>query len=83
MVLNEPQRDYFAAEIMRLASATRQKLDVSKSDVRSAVAAADDWLEANFPSFVATLPASVQTTLTDKQKMRLLVALANFRHEVS
>lgn len=40
----------------------------SKSDLRAAVDATDQWIEDNTPSFVAALPAGFRTNSTVAQK---------------
>jgi hypothetical protein len=44
----------------------------SKVQLRNALDAADDWLDANIPAYVAALPAGFRTGSTAEQKAMLL-----------
>lgn len=56
---------------------------LSKVQLRNAINAADDWLEANFAAYNASLTAAARTGLTGKQKARLLTLVINRRLELS
>ena len=67
-----PNKDRFTiwAELMRLDEIFGT---VSKTDLRAAVNATDDWVKANQASFNAALPAIIRTELTARQKSLLLM----------
>lgn len=52
-----------------------------KADVLAAIEAADDWVEANAASFNAALPIAARTTLSARQKARILMHVIVKRYE--
>lgn len=56
---------------------------ITKSDLRAAVDAIDDWIEANSASFNSAIPQPARGQLTTKQKARLLVFIASRRYLVT
>lgn len=54
-----------------------------KPDLRAAVNAIDDWIDANVASFNSALPLPARTTLLARQKARLLMMVILRRFEVS
>jgi len=54
-----------------------------KLDLRAAVYAIDDWIEANQASFNSSLPQPARSALTAKQKVELFMAVAKRRFEVT
>lgn len=81
-ILDESARSNLWAEVMRRLSAERQAVAISKTDLRAAIDAVDDWVEANAASFNSALPAAARTGLTAKQKAMLLVWVVMKRFEV-
>ncbi len=76
------QRQGIWAEFMRQVSSDRQDLGLSKSDLRAAVDAADQWVEDNAGAYNSALPVAARTALTAAQKTRLLFFVASKRYEV-
>lgn len=70
--LSDAHRIELWAEFMRDISREREQITVSKADLRAAVDATDDWVEANKVSFNNALPAAAKANLTAAQKARLL-----------
>ncbi len=72
-VLIEFDRFTVWADLMRLDESYS---GMSKVDLRAAVNAVDDWIEANQASFNAALPLPARTALTARQKTLLFMAVA-------
>ena len=53
---------------------------VTKSDLQSAVNAADDWADANAASYNTALPAAFRTNATASQKALLLAIVVLARY---
>ena len=70
--LSTQDRIDLCADMMRVLSAIWELCAINKIDLRAAVNAADDWVEANKASFNNALPAAAKTNLTASQKARLL-----------
>jgi len=51
----------------------------TKVELRAAVDATDDWIEANQASFVTALPASFRTQSTTAQKVQLFTYVTGKR----
>ncbi len=81
-VLTEGDRRAIWARFMRDASSRRDTIALLKPDLRAAVNAADDWVDANAASFNAALPEPAKTSLTAKQKSELLVFIVRRRWEL-
>ena len=56
---------------------------ITKIDLRAAIDAADDWIDANAVAYNSALPVPARTTLTAKQKARLLVYVISRRYKVT
>lgn len=54
---------------------------VAKADVQAAIAAADDWVEANKVSYNAALPLPARTQLSTAQKAQVLLYVVRRRFE--
>lgn len=80
MSLTAPQRTGLRSEIGRLLSEQREPFPLTKPQLDAAIAAIDDWIEANAVSFNQSLPVAARNNLTARQKAQLLsrVALARF-----
>lgn len=63
--------------LMRWWSNLREALEsLSKADLRAAVDAADDWIDANQAAYNAALPEAARSALTSEQKTLLFCAVA-------
>lgn len=71
-VLTAAERQAPWAELMRDLSGRGEAVAVTKSDLRAALDAADDWAEANAASFNAAIPQPARAQLTARQKAMLL-----------
>ncbi len=78
-VLADGERFGTWAELMRREEAYGTLL---KPDLRAAVDAADDWVEANSASFNTAIPLPARSELTARQKALLLMAVVNRRFGV-
>ncbi len=67
------------AELMRLKESYA---GMSKADLRAAVNATDDWIDANQGSFNSALPLPARTSLTARQKTLVFMAVAARKFEV-
>lgn len=56
---------------------------ITKTDLRAAVNAADDWAELNASSYNLALPLAARNNLTAKQKARILAYVITRRFELS
>lgn len=81
--LNEKDRKSLWSAFMSDASRERSMISLSKSELRSGVNAIDDWIDDNIAAFNAAMPQAIRDNLSAKQKLRLFVAVAERRWEVS
>jgi hypothetical protein len=51
---------------------------LTTADLRAAVDATDDWIEANKASYNAALPEPARSTLTARQKAYLFLVVAQY-----
>lgn len=56
---------------------------ITKTDLRAAINAIDDWVDANAVSFNTSIPQPAREQLTAKQKARLLMWVIKRRFEVA
>lgn len=63
-------------------SIEQRKIVPGKQEVRAAIDAVDDWLEANRASFNSAIPVPAKAGLTSRQKTKLLMLVINKRWEV-
>jgi hypothetical protein len=82
-VLSNPDRFAIWANYMSDASAQQTALALIKPDLRAAVNAIDDWVDANAASFNTAIPLPARTVLTAKQKAQLLTYVVRRRFEVT
>lgn len=61
----------------------RESIATLKADLRAAINAADQWIDDNAASYNSALPAAARTTLTAKQKARILVHVIRKRYEAT
>jgi len=83
MALNDTIRKELWANFMSEASARREEITATKQDLRDAVDAVDDWVEANIALFNLAIPQPTRTALTVRQKVELLLYVIKKRWEVS
>ena len=81
--LTDPQRRSIWAEFMRRTSQDRQDLGLTKTQLRAAVDATDQWISDNAGSFNTALPAAARTALSAQQKALMFFAVASKRFEVN
>lgn len=79
-VLPDPDRLSLWGQWMR---ENNEGISITKTALRAAVNAADDWAEANAAEYNAALPLPARTSLTAKQKARLLMFVIRRRFEIS
>jgi hypothetical protein len=68
------------AELMRNLSDDREPVSVTKTVLRQAVDAADQWVSDNALSYNQALPAAFRSTATPEQKARLLMLVLKIRY---
>lgn len=64
-------------------SASRTAFNLSRADLRAAINAIDDWVDANAAAFNTAIPQPARGTLTAKQKAQLLFFVVNRRFDVA
>ena len=68
------------AQFMHDTSVIQQPVSgVLKADILAAVQAVDSWIDANAASFNSALPTAARNGLTQAQKLRLFVYVAQQR----
>ena len=70
-VLSNADRATVHAEFQRQRE-NIQGLPITKAELRAAVDAVDDWVEANTAAFNAAIPVPARTAMSLKQKTLLL-----------
>lgn len=60
-------------------SSVREPIAVTKTDLRAAFNAVDDWVDANAASLNAAIPQPARAALTRQQKARLLMLVIRQR----
>jgi len=81
-VLTEADRARIWRGFMRHESGRGSALGLTKPDLRAAVDATDDWIEANAASYNAALPQPARGALTQEQKALLFMAVTLTRYNV-
>ena len=82
-VLTDSDRYRIWAEFMRAFSNRREAVNINKPQLRAAVDAIDNWIDANQASFNNALPEPAKSALSAKHKAELLTAVIKRRWEVS
>lgn len=77
--LNSGKRRAIWQKLMKEASADHEVMAFSKSAFLAAVNAVDAFLENSAPALNAAIPPVARAALTDRQKARLLFAVAEAR----
>jgi hypothetical protein len=80
-VLTTQQRADLSADIQRILSAKREVIPSVKAALDAAIAAADDWAEANTGSFNGALPQPYRGAASTEQKLFLLESVLRKRRE--
>ena len=79
-VLPDADRFEIWAQFMRDLSAAGSVLSgITKTDLRAAVNAADDWVSTNAAAYNAALPAAFRTNASAAQKAQLLMFVISRR----
>jgi hypothetical protein len=81
-VLTNEDRQELWAEFMRFSSNIREEIGLTKTELRAAADATDNWIDSNQASFNNALPAAAKSNLTQKQKVRMFLAVAQKRFDV-
>lgn len=80
--LTEQDRQGLWRDFQAEASSIWENLDLTKAELKAAVDATDDWIETNQASFNSALPQPARSNLTQKQKVRLFMLVAQKRFNV-
>jgi hypothetical protein len=78
--LSTQQRQRILQRFAERLSTRRDAFDLRRADLVAAVAATDDWIDANAASFNAALPQAARTALTASQKVELFSLVAELRY---
>jgi len=81
-ILPDADRQAVWADFMR-ALESGANITVTKTELRDAINAADDWIDLNAASYNLALPLPVRTSFTAKQKAKLLMWVIRRRFEVT
>lgn len=76
MALSEGDRQDVTAKLQRLAQWKVLSCGITKAELKAAIDAADDWIEANQASFNSALPTAARTILSLVQKTLILCYVA-------
>lgn len=76
MALPEQDRSRTSTAFQRYCSTFGLGLDLTKTQLRAAVDAVDDWCDTNATSFNQTIPAAARSALTPAEKALLLAYVA-------
>lgn len=83
MALNAGDRAFVNSLLQREWSGRNEQTGaMTKADLLAAVAAVDDWIDANAASYNQALPQPARDALTAPQKVELLYRVARRRYEV-
>lgn len=83
MPLTTQQRGRLGGDAMAELSREREPIPLTKAQLAAALAAVDDWVEANTASLNAALPTAARNNLSTRQKARLLAQVVVRRWEHS
>ena len=78
-VLIDQDRFDIWADIMRLISADKETVSITKTDLLAAVDAIDDWVNTNASAFNTAIPQPARSALSSTQKSRLLMLVIQKR----
>lgn len=77
-VLSNADRESVWAQTMRQVACS----GVLKAELRAAIDAIDNWVDANATAFNTAIPQPARSALTSKQKAALLMYVVSRRFEV-
>ncbi len=80
--LIDAERIVVLKRLMARLSITRTPISISKTELKAAVDAVDNWIEANAASYNSAIPQPARSNLTVAQKAELLSAVALRKFEV-
>lgn len=78
--LTTQQRQDVRARYSQIVSNRRELFGLTRDELDAAVAAIDDWIEANAAAFNSALPVAARTKLTAAQKAELFSVVAMKRY---
>lgn len=81
-MLTPPERRALYKDFMEDASSRWEPLGLLKGELKAAVDAVDDWVEANQAAFNQAIPQPARDALSNRQKVRLLLYVVKKRYEV-
>lgn len=79
-VLTTNQRTAIRSDYGHILSESRTAFNLTKAQLDAAIAAIDDWIEANAASFNSALPIAARNNLTASQKAHLFYLVAQRRY---
>ena len=82
-VLTDSERLNIMKQFGADLSFARTAFNLSKPDLRAAVNAIDDWVDANAAAFNTAIPQPARGTLTAKQKAQLLFHVVSKRFDTT
>lgn len=78
-VLPANERSAVSADYQRYKSDARESIPITKAQLRAAIDAIDDWLEANAAALNAAIPQPARGALNAQQKLDLILRVLNRR----
>ena len=82
MALTTEERIELWAKFQRHQSSERILMSITKSELRAAVDAIDDWVDSVQSSFNSAIPQPARSALTMKQKLKIFMEILNVRWAV-
>lgn len=80
-ILNDEDRVQIWSNYMAQISGRRESMALTKSDLREAIDAVDDWLDTADAAIYQALPEVAQSSLTAGQVRDLFMLVLSKRHE--
>lgn len=81
-ILSEQERAALRSSLAQALSRRFESVTLTKSELKAAVDAADQWVENNKVAFNNALPVAAQAGLTTSQKAELLLFVVRHRFDV-
>jgi hypothetical protein len=82
-ILSDTERAAVMGSAMTEASSSRTLITLSKTDLRLAINAIDQWVDDNAAAYNAAIPQPARGALTAKQKAELLFFVVRRRWQLS
>lgn len=82
-VLSNNDRFAAWAQAMREISEAGESITITKTELRAALNAVDQWVDDNATAFNQAIPQPARSALSASQKARLLTLVVRRRFEVS